>query len=307
MAQSKGTQRMIRASSRSPRTADPLPSSGVRLQKVIADSGLTSRRKAETMIKEGRVTVNGDVVRELGTRVNPQRDHVKVDGGHLKAVPPRGFLMLNKPSGYVSSLSDPFGRPTIRDLLTGVRLRVFPVGRLDFDSEGLLLLTNDGEMAQALLHPRYHVPKTYLIKVKGLLTNEEFESLRQGVDLDDGRTAPALVRKVGKAPQNSWIDITMYEGRKHQVKRMLEKVGHPVLRLKRIRFGPLTLGDLPRGRYRYLTDNEANALRRLMESRRSSARSGKGSAVGGQGQEKRRCNSSTSLAAHRSPRTAHPV
>ncbi len=248
----------------------------VRLQKVIADSGLTSRRKAEGMITAGRVTVNGRVVRELGTRVDPQRDHVKVDSRHLKPVPPQVFLMLNKPKGYVSSLTDPVGRPTIADLLRGVRLRVFPVGRLDFDSEGLILLTNDGDIGQRLLHPRYEVSKTYLIKVKGVLTGEEIVSLECGVTLEDGVTSPASVRKIRKAPQNSWLEVTISEGRRHQVKRMLEAVGHSVLKLTRVRFGPLVLGQLLPGEYRYLTDREANALRGLAKAQPSSVRNGRG-------------------------------
>jgi 23S rRNA pseudouridine2605 synthase len=239
----------------------------IRLQKVIADAGLSSRRKAEEMIAAGRVTVNGQVVREMGTKIDPQQDHVKVDGRHLKPAAPPMFLMLNKPKGFLSSLSDPAGRPTVKDLLPGVGLRVFPVGRLDFDSEGLMLLTNDGELAQTLLHPRYHVPKTYLIKVKGVLGHEEIASLERGVQLDDGLTGPATVRKGGKAVANSWLEITIHEGRKHQVKRMLEAVGHPVLKLTRIRFGPLRLGDLSVGEYRYLTDREANALRAVVRER----------------------------------------
>jgi 23S rRNA pseudouridine2605 synthase len=239
----------------------------VRLQKVIADSGLASRRKAEELIAQGRVTVNGQVVCELGTKVDPEKDHVKVDGRHLKPAPPQTFLMLNKPRNIVSTMSDPEGRMTIADLLPGVRMRVFPVGRLDFDSEGLVLLTNDGNLAQRLLHPRHHVPKTYLIKVKGLLAPEHIEALEKGVMLDDGRTGPAVVRKVGKATENSWLEITIYEGRKHQVKRMLDAVNHPVLKLKRVKFGPVALGDLPTGRYRYLTDREANAVRELARER----------------------------------------
>ncbi len=257
-----------------PLATRPSPEALVRLQKVIADSGLTSRRKAEDLIRAGRVAVNGRVVREQGTKVDPARDHVKVDGRHLKPQPPHVFILLNKPKGVVSSLGDPAGRPTLQDLLRGVQLRVFPVGRLDFDSEGLVLLTNHGEVGQALLHPRYHVPKTYLIKVKGLLTEEEINSLRDGVDLGDGHSAPATVKKVAKAPQNSWLEITIHEGRKHQVKRMLEAVGHPVLKLMRIRFGPLSLGDLPIGHYRYLTDREANAVRRLVAKRMGGSKPG---------------------------------
>jgi 23S rRNA pseudouridine2605 synthase len=250
------------------RTSRLAPDAGVRLQKVIAGAGVSSRRKAEQLIAEGRVTVNGQVVRELGTRVDPERDHVKVDGRHLRAAEPYAYLILNKPKNYVSSLSDPEGRPTIKDLLPGVHLRMFPVGRLDFDSEGLMLLTNHGELAQALLHPRYHVAKTYLIKVKGILTDEEIRQLEKGVLLDDGMTAPAIVQKVRKAPENSWLEITIHEGRKHQVKRMLEAVRHPVLKLKRVKFGPLHLDDLPTGEYRYLTDREANSLRNLVKTRR---------------------------------------
>ena len=237
----------------------------VRLQKVIAASGLASRRKAEEWIAQGRVTINGKIVRELGTRIDPERDHVKVDGRHLKGVEPYAYLLLNKPKGIVSTLNDPEGRPTIENLLHGVTLRLFPVGRLDFDTEGLMLLTNHGELAQALLHPRYHVAKVYLAKVKGVLNDEEINQLARGVKLEDGMTAPAMVKKVRKAEENSWLEVTIYEGRKHQIKRMFEVVGHPVLKLKRIKFGPLVLGDLLPGEFRYLTDREANTLRSIFK------------------------------------------
>ena len=239
----------------------------VRLQKLIAGTGLASRRKAEALIAAGRVMVNGRIVTELGTKVDPGRDHVKVDGKHLSAPQPFVYLMLNKPKNVVSTLDDPGGRTTIKDYLRGVSVRVFPVGRLDFDSEGLMLLTNNGELAQAMLHPRYHVPKTYLIKVKGVLTDEEIQRLEQGVRLADGMTGPAQVRKVRKVEANSWLEITIREGRKHQVKRMLETVGHPVIKLLRIRMGSLSLGDLQPGEFRFLTDREANALRQLVEER----------------------------------------
>jgi len=250
-------------------TPDASRAHGVRLQKVIADAGIASRRKAEELIAAGRVTINGRIVRELGTRVDPEKDHVKVDGRHLKPAPPQTFIMLNKPKGVLSTLSDPEGRPTIQHLLHGVSLRVFPVGRLDYDTEGLLLLTNDGNMAQALLHPRYHVPKTYSAKVKGVLNDEEIQQLERGVQLEDGWTAPAMLKKAGKAETNSWMEITIHEGRKHQVKRMFEAVGHPVLRLERIRFGPLSLGHLLPGQFRFLTDREANALRATVKRRRT--------------------------------------
>lgn len=239
----------------------------VRLQKLIAGTGIASRRKAEALITAGRVTVNGRVVTELGTRVDPAKDHVKVDGRHLGAAQPFVYLILNKPKHVMSTLDDPGGRTTVKDYLRGVSVRVFPVGRLDFDSEGLMLLTNHGELAQALLHPRYHVPKTYLVKVKGVLTDEEIRRLERGVTLEDGVTGPARVKKIRKAEQNSWLEVTISEGRKHQVKRMLESVGHPVIKLVRIRMGPLSLGDLKPGEFRFLTDREANALRELVEER----------------------------------------
>ncbi|HKT34561.1 MAG TPA: pseudouridine synthase [Nitrospira sp.] len=239
----------------------------VRLQKLIAGTGLASRRKAEEMIAAGRVMVNGKTVTEFGTKVDPTRDHVKVDGKHLSAAQPFVYLMLNKPKNVVSTLDDPGGRTTVKDYLRGVSVRVFPVGRLDFDSEGLMLLTNNGDLAQAMLHPRYHVPRTYLIKVKGVLTDDEIRSLEQGVSLEDGMTGPAQVKKVRKVEANSWLEITIREGRKHQVRRMLEAVGHPVIKLLRIRMGSLSLGDLQPGEFRFLTDREANVLRRLVEER----------------------------------------
>ena len=236
----------------------------VRLQKIIAGSGISSRRKAEDFIRHGLVTVNGETVMTLGTKVDPLHDHIKVNGRHLKAKLPEMFVMLNKPVGYLSTLHDPGGRPTIKQLMPKPSLRLFPVGRLDFDSEGLLLLTNNGDIAQACLHPAHHVPKTYLAKVKGVLEDTEVQQLRRGLLLEDGPTAPAKVKKAGKAQSNSWIEITIHEGRKHQIKRMFEHLGHPVLRLKRIQFGPLNLGKLLPGKTRYLTDNEANDLRHLL-------------------------------------------
>ncbi|WP_455378684.1 pseudouridine synthase [Petrachloros mirabilis] len=258
----------------SPLASGPLPAGTVRLQKLIAGTGIASRRKAEEMIAAGRVTVNGKVVTELGTKVDPARDHVKVDGKHISAAQPFVYLMLNKPKNVMSTLDDPGGRTTVKDYLRGVSVRVFPVGRLDFDSEGLMLLTNNGDLAQALLHPRYHVPKTYLIKVKGVLTDDEIRKLGEGVRLEDGMTSPAHVKKVRKVEANSWLEITIGEGRKHQVKRMLESVGHPVIKLMRIRMGPLSLGDLEPGEFRFLTDREANALRELVDQRVASIERG---------------------------------
>lgn len=245
----------------------------VRLQKIIAGSGISSRRKAEEFIRHGLVTVNGETVMTLGTKVDPINDHIKVNGRHLKSKSPDMFVMLNKPVGYLSTLHDPDGRPTIKQLMTKPSLRLFPVGRLDFDSEGLLLLTNNGDVAQACLHPTHHVQKTYLVKVKGVLEDIHLQQLRRGVTLEDGHTAPAKVKKAGKAQANSWIEISIHEGRKHQVKRMFEHIGHPVIRLKRIQFGPLNLGKLLPGKTRYLTDDEANDLRHLSEISTASSQS----------------------------------
>ncbi len=236
----------------------------VRLQKVIAASGLSSRRAAETLIREGKVTVNGEVVRLIGTCINPVIDHVKVDGTHIETAEPEVFVLLNKPPGCVTTMNDPLGRGTVADLLGRVRVRVFPVGRLDFDAEGLLLLTNNGMIAQACLHPRYHVPKTYVIKVSGVFSDEEIKMLKEGVALEDGVTSPADVKKAGKAKSNSWLEITIREGKKHQIKRMVEACGHRVLRIKRTRFGPLQLRGLAPGTFRYATDAEANALRAIL-------------------------------------------
>lgn len=242
----------------------------VRLQKLIAGTGIASRRKSEELISAGRVTVNGTTVRELGTKVDPARDHVKVDGRHIRAVQPHVYLVLHKPKHVMSTLHDPEGRPTVKDFIAGVTVRVFPVGRLDFDSEGLMLLTNHGALAQALLHPKYHVPKTYLVKIKGVLEEEDIARLENGVKLEDGMTAPAGVKKVRKAENNSWVEVTIHEGRTHQVRRMLEAVGHPVLKLVRTRMGSLTLGRLAPGEYRFLTDSEANILRELVKKRMQS-------------------------------------
>ncbi len=237
--------------------------SAVRLQKAIADAGAASRRKAEELIRQGRVTVNGKTVVEMGLKVDPARDHVKVDGRHLKPAAPKAYLMLNKPKGVLTTLEGPGAddRPTVQHLLRGIKHRVFPVGRLDYDTEGLLLLTNDGELSQRLLHPRYHVPKTYQVKVKGVLGDAQIRMLERGVKLSDGMTGQSYVKKIRKTEENSWIELTIFEGRTHQVKRMLEAVEHSVLKLKRTRFGPLTLGTLPAGEHRFLTDPEIHRLR----------------------------------------------
>ena len=232
-----------------------------RLQKIIAAAGITSRRAAEELIAEGRVRVNGQVVTEPGSKADPAKDHIKVDGKLINPHQPPTYIMLNKPAGYMTTLSDPEGRPTVQDLLKGVKTRVYPVGRLDYNTEGLLLLTNDGDFAHLITHPKHEFPKTYRAKVKGVLEEQQIEKLEAGVYLDDGKTAPARVRKVSKEEMNSWLEITIHEGRKRQVRRMFDHVGHSVIKLKRIRTGSLALGDLPEGSFRHLTSEEVKALR----------------------------------------------
>jgi 23S rRNA pseudouridine2605 synthase len=230
-----------------------------RLQKILAQMGVASRRKAEDLIVEGRVTVNGKVA-AVGIKADPARDHIKVDGKLLIKPEPKIYLMLNKPSGVVTSLSDPEGRPTVKNFLKGMRYRVFPVGRLDYDSEGLLFITNDGDFAYRILHPSKKIPKTYVIKVKGIIDEDAIEKLRRGVRLEDGLTAPAKVKKIRQSGSNSWVEITIHEGRKRQVRRMLEKVGYSVIKLRRIAIGGLKLGDLKPGEIRRMTFEEVKKV-----------------------------------------------
>lgn len=233
-----------------------------RLNKVLARAGVASRRGADELIRAGRVKVNGSVVRELGTSVDPGHDAIKVDGKRVATVPrSHTYLMLNKPKGYLTTLSDPEDRPTIRDLLRGIRTRVYPVGRLDFQTEGLLLLTDDGDLARDLMHPGSGVTKTYAAKVRGTPTAESLERLRRGVAFEGRRTLPARV-SVKRAGRNCWLEIGIVEGRKHQVRKMLIAIGHPVLKLRRVRYDGLSLRGLAAGAVRPLTGAEISLLRR---------------------------------------------
>ncbi|HTR66575.1 MAG TPA: pseudouridine synthase [Terriglobales bacterium] len=247
-----------------------------RLQKIIAAAGIASRRKAEELITGGLVSVNGQVVSELGSKADPERDHIRVNGKLLHGAERHVYLLMNKPKGYVTTVNDPEGRPTVMDLLRGVGARVYPVGRLDYASEGLLLLTNDGELAHHLMKAASHVPKTYLVKVAGLPAPGSLAKLRSGVFVaaDRGgksrtRTAPAKGARTRTAPakiemirggDNPWLEVTLIEGKNRQIRRMFEEVGHHVEKIKRVRYGPLQL-DVPPGKFRRLTPQEVSRLK----------------------------------------------
>jgi 23S rRNA pseudouridine2605 synthase len=236
----------------------------VRLQKIIAAAGVASRRKAEELIAGGLVQVNGQTITELGSKADPETDHVRVNGKLLHGSQRTVYLLLNKPKGYVTTMSDPEKRPTVMDLIRGVKGRVYPVGRLDYASEGLLLLTNDGELAHRLMKAASHVAKTYVVKVAGTPKDDAIAKLRAGVSIatDDGKrvqTGPAGVRIV-KQGANPWYEITLVEGRNRQIRRMFEAVGHHVEKIKRVRYGPLKL-DVPPGKFRSLTLKEVELLK----------------------------------------------
>jgi 23S rRNA pseudouridine2605 synthase len=233
-----------------------------RLQKILSKAGVTSRRKAEDLILQGRVSVNGNIVRELGTKAVLGRDEICVDGKTIKPETEKLVLAFFKPKRCVTTLNDPQGRSTVADFVNKFPMRLYPIGRLDYDAEGLLLLTNDGELAHRLQHPRYKVPKTYLVKVRGHPPTEALAKLQQGVNLEDGITAPAELKVMEDDQKATWLSLTLREGRKHQVKRMCAAVGHPVLRLRRTKIGPIELDDLRPGEIRRLKSREVRNLRK---------------------------------------------
>jgi pseudouridine synthase len=235
----------------------------VRLQKILSSAGVASRRASEQMILEGRVTVNGDTVRELGTRADPQKDVIKVDGRRIKTVVHNRYIALYKPKGYVTTRSDPEGRRTVMDLV-GKGDYIYPVGRLDYDSEGLLLLTSDGDLAARLMHPRHEVDKTYEVIVAGVPDARALERLKKGVFIEGGRTAPARVHvgsTVKGARPTTKLTIVIHEGRNRQIRRMCSAVGLPVRELRRVRMGPVGLGWLKPGQWRDLTADEVRRLK----------------------------------------------
>lgn len=236
----------------------------VRLQKYIAMCGVASRRAAEELIQRGQVRVNGETVRELGTKVEVGADAVEVDGKLVKAASKNYYIMLNKPVGYVSTVKDQFDRPTVIDLLQDeIKSRIFPVGRLDYDTQGLLLLTNDGDFTYKVTHPKFKVDKTYIATLKGGLTIRGLQMLRRGVVIDGYKTAPAEVEILSAEQGKTMVRITIHEGKNRQVRKMMEAVGSKVTALERISIGKVALGNLPLGRWRYLTSHEINYLKNL--------------------------------------------
>ena len=255
-----------------------------RLQKLLAQAGVASRRASEELIAEGRVTVNGETVREMGVKADPATDEIRVDGRRLKPRERLRYILLNKPAGYVTTRSDPQRRRTVLDLLAGVREYVYPVGRLDYDTEGLLLLTNDGDLAARLTHPRHGVERTYEARVAGIPDREAIERLRRGIPLDSRRTQPAVVTLLnpgvgsrGRRHESEGVlSITIREGRNRQVRRMCEAVGHPVRHLARRKIGPLSDRRLRPGEWRELTPQEVAALRTAAEGTSPVARTSSG-------------------------------
>ena len=233
----------------------------MRLQKFIAECGIASRRNAEKIIESGRVRVNGELVDFMGCVIDPERDVVEIDGRVIKTETKKHYIMLHKPKNYVTTVSDDLGRPTVMELVRDISARIYPVGRLDFDTTGLLIMTNDGNFANILTHPRHDVNKTYIARIDRPLSEEELERLQRGIDLDGIKTAPAKAENI-KRPQKGYeVKITIHEGRNRQVRRMLDAVGVNVMSLKRISVGSLTLGNLPEGKWRRLSDAEINKLR----------------------------------------------
>ncbi|WP_425061111.1 Ribosomal large subunit pseudouridine synthase B [Sporomusa carbonis] len=235
-----------------------------RLQKVIAQAGIASRRDAEELIKAGRVTVNNIVVTELGTKIEPKRDKVAVDGKPLTAEK-YVYVLLNKPKGVVTTLEDPRGRKTVADLVANIPERIYPVGRLDYNTEGLLIMTNDGDLTYALTHPSHEIAKTYLAKVEGYPPEEKLDLLRAGIKLEDGITAPAKINIVAVDREKglTTLEIIIKEGKNRQIRRMCEAIGYPVKNLKRVKIAFLTLEGLRRGQYRQLLPGEVEELKRL--------------------------------------------
>lgn len=237
----------------------------MRINKYIALCGVASRRKAEELILAGRVTVNDEVMTELSYKVDEENDIVKVDDKLIKEENKLVYILLNKPEGYITTVKDQFDRPSVIDLLSDVKERVFPVGRLDYETSGLLLLTNDGDLTYKLTHPKHEIDKTYIAMVKGELTEEEIKNFKSGLEIEDYITAPAKLRVLyyDKVKNISKLEIKIHEGKNRQVRKMCKAINHPVLRLKRVAMGKITLNECKIGEYRYLTKEEVNYLKNI--------------------------------------------
>jgi 23S rRNA pseudouridine2605 synthase len=244
-----------------PPVLDPMT---LRLQKIIANAGIASRREAERLIDEGRVTVNGTVVRQQGIQADPEADRIKVNGRLIPAPEKKVFILLNKPRGCLTTVKDDKARPTVMDFFKDLPARVYPVGRLDFNTEGLLLFTNDGDLSKKLLAPKSKVPRTYLVKVRGVPEEKALNRLRRGVRLDNRPTGPMNVHIKRTTGKNSVLSIKLTEGKYRHLKRVCEKVGHPVVKINRTEFGKLNLKEVPLGAYRFLTPKEVRSLNALV-------------------------------------------
>lgn len=236
-----------------------------RLQKVMSEFGVASRRKCEEIIATGRVKVNGNLITEPGCKVDKEKDLIEVDGRIIKCSESKVYILLNKPVGYITSAKDQFGRPTVLDLIKGVSLRVFPIGRLDYDTEGLLLLTNDGDLTYKITHPKHNIEKTYRALLRGKAGEDAIQKFKDGIPIENYITSPAKLEIIRYAKGNSIVDITIHEGKNRQVRKMCDAIGHEVIKLRRIQIGKIGLGSLKIGEWRYLSDSEIKYLKALGE------------------------------------------
>lgn len=232
----------------------------IRINKYLSAAGVSSRREADRLIEQGRVKVNGKIVQTLGSKIDENKDRIEVDGKIVEGTQGKIYILLNKPPEFLVTLKDPFQRPTIMDFLPKLKTRIFPVGRLDFDSEGLLLMTNDGELTNRLIHPRYEIKKNYLVKIQGHPEKAQISRLERGIPIDGKKTAPAKISPISSSPKRSLFKVELHEGRKREIRRMFEAIGYHVLLLRRIKFAGLTLDGLNSGDWRYLTDIEVQNL-----------------------------------------------
>lgn len=233
----------------------------MRLQKFMAKCGIASRRKSEEIILQGKVKVNGNIVKELGVKIDPDKDTIEIEGNILKLEENKVYILLNKPVGYITTMSDEFNRKKVIDLLIDIKERVYPVGRLDYDTSGLLLLTNDGDLAYKLTHPKYEVEKKYIAKVKGIPTEKELSQFRNGLQIEDYVTSKAKIKIIDREKDNSTLEVVIHEGKNRQVRKMCSKIGHQVVELKRVEMGDIKLGDIKEGKWRHLNPKEIGYLK----------------------------------------------